>query len=102
MDKMLKEIIKELDELMEKMDTETINNLKDLQDDFQKMKRDKVTINLNLDHGKLKIEAHGNRNSILIALALLEDKILKQTTTPSVYFDLLKEIVRSDEVNSDE
>lgn len=102
MDKMLKDIIKELDELIKKMDIETMDKLKTLQDDFQKMKKDKVTINLDLDHGKLKIEVHGNRNSILIALALLEDRILKETTTPSVYFDLLKEIVKSDGVNLDE
>lgn len=102
MNKMLNNMINELDELMKKMDKDNFDKLKNLQNDFQKIKKDRVTINLDLDHGRLKIEAKGNHNSILIALAVLEDKILKETMTPAVYFDFLKEVLKSDEVDLDE
>lgn len=102
MDKELEKLIKELKEFMQKLDEESSDKLKTLQNSFKKIRKEKVTINLDLNCGRLKVECSGSKNSILIALAVLENEILKRTMTPTIYFNLLKEILREAEVDLDE
>lgn len=107
MNKELKEILKELEELNETIEDLLKDNDKDfnskLQKGIDKAMKDKASISIEkFENGTAEVNFEGRNLAVLITLAGLENCVLEKLNPPKELWEIIKHRVGTMEVNDNE
>lgn len=100
---MKKELLEMLDELNETLEDLLKDNNDILTDRINEAMKDKASISIEKDsNGGANVNIEGERLAILVALAGLEETVLRKLHTPVSVWKTIKEITGIMEVNDNE
>jgi len=92
MDENVKEELKEILEKLKELKSKTLNT-NDLKEALSNAYDGKVSIKFEYDSGQSEASIEGNRITMLIALAILENIILEKTKAPTKLYEVIKKAV---------